>query len=192
MKCKLDMNNQLYRRLRMETMLLERQGTLSPRCARCVLIADQGGWRASLPIPPLSAAEGVVGTTVYGSDPVVVQASTAHLRCRKCRRPLFEAQHIVEHTPGVGQAAFSWRKQNSSAHGKGGGAPVCASYFVEPMAWMEGVDDPYTLEGKIQCPKCASKLGTFSWPGSQCSCGAWVAPAFVIHKKNVDPINMPR
>ena len=34
MSCKLDMNNQLYRRLRMETMLLERQGMLPQHYAR--------------------------------------------------------------------------------------------------------------------------------------------------------------
>ena len=117
--------------------------------------------------------------------------STAYVRCRKCRRALFEAQHIVEHEPGVGQAAFEWRRQSTllSAVGGGNGSPACANLFVEPMAWMEGTDDRYTLEGKIQCPKCATKLGSFCWAGSQCSCGAWVAPAFAVHKKNVDAIN---
>ena len=192
MHCKLDMNHRAYRRLRLQAMLEQRQGTL------CVVALRSPATRPPTPLPhphphPIPArhttAEGVVGTSVYGSDPVVVVPTTSYLRCRKCRRPLFEMQHIVEHEPGVGQAAFEWRKQSAPANGTGSAAQ-CANYFVEPMAWMDGVDDRYTLEGKIACPKCAAKLGSFCWPGSQCSCGAWVAPAFMVHKKNVDAINL--
>lgn len=39
---------------------------------------------------------------------------------------------------------------------------------------------------QLLCPKCTSKLGSFSWWGEQCSCGHWVTPAFQIHKSRVD------
>jgi hypothetical protein len=34
-------------------------------------------------------------------------------------------------------------------------------YFVEPLVWMPSVTQ--SLQGKIHCPKCKSKLGSFSW-----------------------------
>src|SRR5690554_6802729 len=58
-------------------------------------------------------------------------------------------------------------------------ATVCQSYFIEPVEWIQ---DLHGLEGKISCPKCDSKLGTFKWSGGQCSCGSWVTPAFMMHK----------
>jgi hypothetical protein len=42
------------------------------------------------------------------------------------------------------------------------------------------------LEGKITCPRCNYKLGSYNWAGTQCSCGTWVAPAFMIHKSRID------
>ncbi|XP_075244139.1 dual specificity protein phosphatase 12-like [Convolutriloba macropyga] len=68
---------------------------------------------------------------------------------------------------------------------RGGDIGNCSSLFVEPVKWMEililGV-----LSGKLCCPKCRNKLGSFNWSGAQCSCGAWVAPAFQLHKNAVD------
>lgn len=41
-------------------------------------------------------------------------------------------------------------------------------------------------EGTIGCPKCRGKVGNFSWIGIQCSCGAWMAPAFAFSRSKVD------
>lgn len=38
------------------------------------------------------------------------------------------------------------------------------------------------VEGKLSCPKCATRLGTYCWAGAQCSCGAWVTPAFQVRQ----------
>lgn len=35
------------------------------------------------------------------------------------------------------------------------------TYFVEPIAWMKNITQ--TVQGKLHCPKCNSKLGSFSW-----------------------------
>lgn len=79
--------------------------------------------------------------------------------------------------------------------------PACSSYFIEPVAWMgqallghmEGkvctdtdsqvraIADHYSLSPwQILCPKCNSRLGSFSWKGQQCSCGRWLTPAFQV------------
>lgn len=47
-------------------------------------------------------------------------------------------------------------------------------------------DQLNTTGGKINCIKCNSKIGQWSWTGLQCSCGAWVVPAFQITKTKVD------
>ena len=41
-------------------------------------------------------------------------------------------------------------------------------------------------EGKLNCPHCRAKLGSFTWSGEQCSCGRWVTPAFMFNKSKVD------
>lgn len=71
------------------------------------------------------------------------------------------------------------RQQQSSAE-------FCKKiYFVEPLAWMP--DITHNLEGKLNCPKCSTKLGSFSWiAGSQCPCGSKIAPAFYFVPSKVD------
>jgi hypothetical protein len=54
-------------------------------------------------------------------------------------------------------------------------------YFLILNAVEEGV-----VEGKLQCVKCEARLGNFNWSGMQCSCGAWVTPAFQLHKSRMD------
>jgi len=49
------------------------------------------------------------------------------------------------------------------------------------IAVLEGL-----VESKLQCIKCEARLGNFNWAGMQCSCGAWVNPAFQLHKSRID------
>jgi dual specificity phosphatase 12 len=44
------------------------------------------------------------------------------------------------------------------------------------------------VDGKLACPKCTVRLGSYTWSGMQCSCGAWVAPAFQVVKSKVDEV----
>ncbi|KAN0062948.1 tyrosine protein phosphatase yvh1 [Thecaphora frezii] len=66
---------------------------------------------------------------------------------------------------------------------------ACSAYFIEPMAWMTQLQDGQ-VAGKLVCPapKCASKLGSWDWAGMQCGCGAWVTPAFALHRSKVDEV----
>ncbi|XP_059694107.1 dual specificity protein phosphatase 12 [Haemorhous mexicanus] len=127
---------------------------------------------------------------VFAVDPTTVcqTLNTEVLyRCRKCRRALFRSSSILSHTEGMGPTAFAHKRVTESARLSGNGQEKCTSYFIEPVQWMEpallGV-----MEGQLLCPKCTSKLGSFSWRGDQCSCGRWVTPAFQIHKSRVDEV----
>lgn len=64
----------------------------------------------------------------------------------------------------------------------------CSSYFLDDtQPWM---DDDALADGKIRCPnaKCQSRLGSFDWAGSQCSCGSWVTPSIKLIKSRIDPL----
>ncbi|KAM5148281.1 dual specificity protein phosphatase 12 isoform 1-T3 [Mantella aurantiaca] len=122
---------------------------------------------------------------VFALDPSsIAQTKEVLYRCRKCRRSLFRAESILNHSLGAGPVAFAHKRLtvlNSSDSTK------CTSYFIEPVQWMEesllGV-----MDGQLLCPRCHSKLGSFNWYGEQCSCGRWVTPAFQVHKNRVDEV----
>ncbi|WFD31878.1 hypothetical protein MSPP1_002918 [Malassezia sp. CBS 17886] len=67
---------------------------------------------------------------------------------------------------------------------------VCSAFFVEPLQWMSDSSNvvPGVVHGRILCPntRCNAKLGSWTWAGSQCACGAWVTPAFALQKAKVD------
>ncbi|KAF1519133.1 Dual specificity protein phosphatase 12, partial [Eudyptes sclateri] len=161
MGCAVDTSSVLYKRYRLQ-MLTERYPEL------------QDLPREVFAVDPTSICQTPITEVLY--------------RCRKCsRRALFRGSSILSHTEGSGPAAFARKRITDSAQLYGDGREKCTSYFTEPVQWMEpallGV-----LEGQLLCPKCTSKLGSFSWRGEQCSCGRWVTPAFQIHKSRVDEV----
>jgi dual specificity phosphatase 12 len=85
---------------------------------------------------------------------------------------------MIEHEPSTGQAQFQYFKRDNTE------LKACALLFLEPMDWMSECVN--TVEGKLMCPGCCSKIGAFNWYGMQCSCGSWQSPAFTIARKNVD------
>lgn len=119
---------------------------------------------------------------IFAVDPANSSSSEVSYRCRKCRRTLFRDSSVLSHSVGDGASAFHHKKSSNLS-----GVLQCTSYFVEPVQWMEpallGV-----MDGQLLCPKCNSKLGSFSWCGDQCSCGRWVTPAFQLHRNRVDEI----
>uniref|UniRef100_A0A8C4QIH2 protein-tyrosine-phosphatase n=1 Tax=Eptatretus burgeri TaxID=7764 RepID=A0A8C4QIH2_EPTBU len=105
------------------------------------------------------------------------------------RRILFKASSLISHLPGSGNFASNKRHVPlavDTTPSLVAEPPLCSSWFVEPLAWMEtsllGV-----TQGQLSCPKCRVKLGSFSWCGLQCSCSAWVTPAFCLHRARLDP-----
>lgn len=122
----------------------------------------------------------------------------------------------MDHEPGKGQISFSYHKRNAdinittATNSQTADSEVntslnkvnaslnpllaslaiqnntCSSYFIEPMQWMEGLIDE--LQGRIDCPKCQCKLGSYNWSGDQCSCGRWITPTFMLHRNKVDEV----
>ena len=85
--------------------------------------------------------------------------------CRKCRCLLFTSEEIDPHN----------LRTNSQ---------LCSSMFLnEPTEWMQ---DDSEVEGKISCPRCRSRVGSYCWAGLMCSCGEWVTPAIKFTKSKID------
>ena len=123
-------------------------------------------------------------SAVLAVDPGGSGDTAGTVRCRMCRRLVAATEHIVMHEGGAGAGAFDPRKRGKGATHHATAA--CSSIFVEPLAWMAPALEDMAPEGKLVCPKCAGRLGGFCWAGAQCSCGAWVVPAFQLHAARVD------
>ncbi|KAA8498860.1 putative dual specificity protein phosphatase [Porphyridium purpureum] len=94
--------------------------------------------------------------------------------CRMCGCQLFSDRDVT-HGKSNGQTKD--------------GVAACTSIFVtEAPAWFWTPENSSENAGKIVCPtaKCAKKLGHWSWSGLQCSCTAWIAPAFQFVRSHVD------
>ncbi|KAI3431699.1 hypothetical protein D9Q98_004744 [Chlorella vulgaris] len=131
-------------------------------------------------------------------------------RCRKCRGLVATSDNVLEVEQGPGAAAFRWRKRDklqreatsggSGAASSGPSAGEDGSLFVEPLRWMceagaeggAGAADSVTggaTQGKLYCPRCAARLGSFNWAGAQSSSGAWVTPSFQLHMAKLDALS---
>jgi dual specificity phosphatase 12 len=59
-------------------------------------------------------------------------------------------------------------------------------YFIEPISWMKN-DVLNNVEGKLLCPSCKTKIGSFNWiMASKCPCGAQISPSFYLVPSKVD------
>ena len=91
---------------------------------------------------------------------------TTVLRCKNCSTTVATSASFVYHKPETKER--------------------CQHHFVEPIEWMRPELEKGEIEGRLDCPKCAAKLGSFLWQGSRCSCGAWVTPSIKLQKSRVD------
>ncbi|XP_045137541.1 dual specificity protein phosphatase MPK-4-like isoform X2 [Portunus trituberculatus] len=94
-------------------------------------------------------------------------------KCRSCRLSLISLHSLVSHCPGETplwtDPKWSDRMAKLTLCDKG--------IFTFPISWMG--DLTKSVQGKLHCPKCHAKLGSFSWhEGRQCSCQATISPAF--------------
>jgi hypothetical protein len=157
-------------------------------------------------LPPAAEAEALPDTTMM----------TTVYCCRRCATLLFTSAELLAHEPQKHEFSWKKRKHastskhtsvsattsttadtfaTSSAAGLPGvhsdninsnnnncaGPDACALLFLEACpSWIsEG-------EGKVHCPKCSARVGSFSWSGTQCSCGTWVTPAIAFQRARVD------
>eukprot|EP01132_Coremiostelium_polycephalum_P010970 gene10970-13440_t len=105
--------------------------------------------------------------------------------CRKCSKDLFIDLDILPHEQGDGQAAFKHHRRDKIS--KADEQVVCTSYFLMELDFFVNQTSG-GVDGRLVCdnPKCGEKIGSWSWSGEQCSCGAWIAPSFQIPKTRVD------
>lgn len=130
-------------------------------------------------------------------------SDSSFFSCRKCGTQLFTGDVIV-HANGtsnagrndyengiVGNVKKNWTHElgpetsSSSRFPPDSAAPPqCSSVFLsEAPSWVDKLSDH---DGRITCPKCRSRVGSFSWSGATCSCGRWVTPAFQFQLSRVD------
>jgi hypothetical protein len=90
----------------------------------------------------------------------------------------YESTHKSNHTPTLwlyGYQRLGGVLQTS--------ASVCTSHFIREGACqsLEWLGPMTEVEGKLHCPTpgCGSRIGNYSWTGSQCSCkGQMLAPRY--------------
>lgn len=66
----------------------------------------------------------------------------------------------------------------------------CTSYFLQDKpSFVPDTTESDNVDGqgtKIYCPHCTTKLGTWSWVGSRCSCNEWLVPSFQFVQSKLD------
>lgn len=122
--------------------------------------------------------------------------SQVYYTCRKCSSHLFDRSQVLhegtnghsEDGMGVSAVKASWsRKEASYQLGVGG---KCSSVFThEAPDWASETDGN---DGRITCPKCKARVGSYTWSGAPCSCGKWVTPAFQFQLSRIDPKGLVR
>ena len=91
---------------------------------------------------------------------------------------------ILYHKPGEEPdwKDLSWVRFVLSDHSR---AQSChQAFFILPPTWVTANNAP---QGKLNCPRCRSKIGAFSWNQSlKCPCTASFKPAFYFTPSKVD------
>ncbi|CAL8464986.1 g4521 [Coccomyxa elongata] len=103
------------------------------------------------------------------------ELQVARYRCRKCRRLLATEKNSIQAELGENR-------------GYGPSGAQEASLFVEPMQWMTELSSG-EVSGKLYCPNCKARLGSYSWSGIQSSQRTWITPAFQLHLSRLDVEN---
>jgi len=101
--------------------------------------------------------------------------------CRACRKRLFLSDAIIGHEFGV----HNFDKKKGAPRPSFANGRDCTSWWIETYRWMGPLNE---IEGKLLCPKCSARVGSYHWAGMQCSCGTWVRPAFQVVKSKVDEV----
>ncbi|KAK9468198.1 dual specificity phosphatase [Lipomyces arxii] len=128
----------------------------------------------------IAAAAGTAPLPTIYSDVKAGLDSTVELRCKKCRCPVAQSSAIVPHTPQTRADTKIGPRTVSILSAQ------CMHYFTDPVRWMQPELEKGLLEGKFDCPKCKTKIGSYRWQGMKCSCGKWITPGISIQRGRVD------
>ncbi|KAF8104624.1 hypothetical protein N665_0171s0125 [Sinapis alba] len=116
------------------------------------------------------------------------EGSGSTYQCKKCKNVLLSQEQVIDHTPGEADLEFDDMFKNMKGEVHNSDEKKCTSMFVEPLNWMSEAVEDDVPEGKLLCPKCKARLGSFDWLGSFCSCGSKIIPAFQLQMSRVDAI----
>jgi len=109
-------------------------------------------------------------------------------KCRKCRKILFYQNDLDKHSQEFETPESQYSDEPIQFRGKKTSKKKtkleCTSYFLKDR--IPALGDFSEADGKIICPKCKCRLGTYNWAGAQCSCGQWITPAIQLTKCKVD------
>lgn len=77
--------------------------------------------------------------------------------------PKWTDPRLTELMQCTGKGSSKTPQPPDCAGGTSASTPLACqeTYFVEPLGWMTEV--PHQQQGKLNCPKCVTKLGSFSW-----------------------------
>ncbi|KAL7268237.1 tyrosine protein phosphatase yvh1, partial [Rhizina undulata] len=103
------------------------------------------------------------------------ESSEIELRCKICRCTLANSKALTPHMPKPEQPSSSQAPRQQ-----------CTHHFLEPLLWMKPELSNGKVSGKLECPKCKSKVGSYAWQGLKCSCGDWVVPGISVARSKVD------
>lgn len=118
---------------------------------------------------------------------VLFEDKVTDLKCKKCRCLLATSHQLIIHEPlNKDQTGKLHQMTRNGMAFDSSVDQQCTSYFIEPVKWMKGELEQGKLEGKLNCPKCNSKLGAYHWQGAKCSCGVWVTPGISLQRGRVD------
>ena len=124
--------------------------------------------------------------------PSVIDPSNVRYFCRMCRTALFGENDLQYPPHEVSQHQFSRRKIHHGSTTVDSISDRCQSHFLQQnLFWMGDDIQNGVSEGKFNCPNCCTKIGTWIWSGTQCSCGTWVVPAIQVPKSKVDVVKPP-
>ncbi|KAI9219730.1 hypothetical protein BC828DRAFT_385373 [Blastocladiella britannica] len=126
-------------------------------------------------------------------------------RCQKCRVVLFTDADLIPHSESTDGGDASWRFRGKIAPATAivtgqVASTACSVHNLDPAkcVWLQPELEHGATQGKITCTgtlrsgqPCNNKLGDYNWPGTTCTCGIWVAPAFLVTKSRVDRIAAP-
>ncbi|GKY95463.1 hypothetical protein MPSEU_000507900 [Mayamaea pseudoterrestris] len=124
-------------------------------------------------------------THVPATVPTDMNVELNRYACRKCRTMLFGSDHVEDPPHLPAKHKFSHRKQHANA------ADACQSLFLTSNVNWLAASDMGEEVGKLSCPRCMVKVGTWHWSGAQCSCGTWVVPAIQVPVSKVDLVLPP-
>lgn len=120
------------------------------------------------------AAIGEITQVKEGETPA--ERGEIELRCKKCRRTLATSASLTPHIPKTARGVPP--KQH------------CSHHFLEPLLWMKDELSKGEVSGRLECPKCQSKVGSYAWQGLKCSCGDWVVPGISVARGKVDEVRV--